>query len=110
MRPPLHVFGHVHWGAGRQVVFWDATQRAYEALAETASADGGPPLRLGDKLRCLGRLAAAAAMATLLLPVWLAAPGVLAADGRGASSVLVNAGQMRGNTGRLGNRVQVVDV
>lgn len=108
VRPPLHVFGHVHWGAGRQVVFWDETQRAYEVLTEDdpESEQRG----LGSRLSYLGRLVAAATMATLLLPVWLFAPDVLAAEGRGSSSILVNAGQMHGNTGRLGNSVQVVDL
>ena len=107
VRPPLHVFGHVHWGAGRQTVFWDETQHAYEVLVEPRSAK---TLSLGSRLGYLGRLVAAAAMATLLLPVWLFAPGVLAAEGRGARSVLINAGQMRGNTGNLGDNVQVIDL
>ncbi|CAK7206866.1 hypothetical protein SEUCBS139899_009672 [Sporothrix eucalyptigena] len=107
VRPPLHVFGHVHWGAGRQTVFWDATQRAYEVLVEPETAETET---LGNRLSYLGRLVAAATMATLLLPVWLFAPDVLAADGRGASSVLINAGQMYGNSGRLGDNVQVIDI
>ncbi|CAK7564648.1 MAG: hypothetical protein SEPTF4163_002544 [Sporothrix epigloea] len=107
VRPPLHVFGHVHWGAGRQTVFWDETQRAYEVLVETETAQTGS---LGSRLSYLGRLLAAATMATVLLPVWLFAPEVLAANGRGAKSVLVNAGQMLGNTGRLGENVQVIDL
>jgi hypothetical protein len=112
VRPPLHVFGHVHWGAGRQVVFWDETQRAYEVLTENGKELGKEfrPESLGSRLSYLGRLVAAATMATLLLPVWLSAPGILAAEGKGSSSILVNAGQMHGNTGRLGNSVQVVDL
>ncbi|ERS98924.1 hypothetical protein HMPREF1624_04117 [Sporothrix schenckii ATCC 58251] len=112
VRPPLHVFGHVHWGAGRQLVFWDETQRAYEVLTEDGR-EFGQPFReesLGSRLGYLGRLVAAATMATVLLPVWLFAPDILAAEGRGASSILVNAGQMYGNSGRLGNSVQVVDM
>jgi hypothetical protein len=30
VRPILHIFGHDHYGAGREVVFWDAAQKAYE--------------------------------------------------------------------------------
>ena len=30
VRPILHIFGHDHDGAGREVVFWDAAQKAYE--------------------------------------------------------------------------------
>ncbi len=102
----MHVFGHVHWGAGRQVVFWDETQRAYERLA------GGGSTGLRD-LVDFGRLFVAAVAATLLAPVCLVAPGVLAprpaVDGRG-STTFVNAAQMFGNTGRLGSNVQVIDL
>ncbi|CAK7270843.1 hypothetical protein SEPCBS119000_004293 [Sporothrix epigloea] len=107
VRPPLHVFGHVHWGAGRQTVFWDETQRAYEVLVES---DATKTESLASRLSCLGRLVAASIMATMLLPVWLFVPDALAADGRGAKTVLINAGQMLGNTGRLGENVQVIDL
>jgi len=30
VKPRLHVCGHVHAGAGRQLLFWDEAQRAYE--------------------------------------------------------------------------------
>jgi len=30
VRPRLHIFGHVHAGAGKEVVFWDDAQKAYE--------------------------------------------------------------------------------
>jgi hypothetical protein len=31
-RPLLHVFGHIHGGYGKEVVYWDPYQRAYEAI------------------------------------------------------------------------------
>ncbi|RYP73655.1 hypothetical protein DL771_003543 [Monosporascus sp. 5C6A] len=31
-KPTVHVFGHVHWGRGKQAVFWDDCQRSYERL------------------------------------------------------------------------------
>ena len=33
IRPQLHVFGHVHDGRGKEVVFWDDAQKAIERLA-----------------------------------------------------------------------------
>ncbi|MCJ1306641.1 hypothetical protein MMC25_000284 [Agyrium rufum] len=32
VRPRVHIFGHVHAGYGREVVFWDGAQRAYERV------------------------------------------------------------------------------
>ncbi|KAJ5949844.1 hypothetical protein N7454_001428 [Penicillium verhagenii] len=32
VRPLLHVFGHVHFAAGREPIFWDEAQRAWERL------------------------------------------------------------------------------
>ena len=31
VKPRLHVFGHVHVGAGKRVVWWDEAQKAYES-------------------------------------------------------------------------------
>lgn len=33
MRPQLHVFGHVHAGRGKERVFWDEAQKAFERVA-----------------------------------------------------------------------------
>lgn len=30
VRPRLHIFGHIHAGAGKEVVFWDDAQKTYE--------------------------------------------------------------------------------
>ncbi|OAA68408.1 phosphoric ester hydrolase [Niveomyces insectorum RCEF 264] len=114
VRPKLNVFGHIHWGAGRQVVFWDASQRAYEVLMEADKADVGVRgllsslAALPGRLLNLGRLLATAVVTSLLLPLWLVAP--TSRVGRTNGTVLINAGQMHGNTGRLGRNVQVVDL
>ncbi|PVI04883.1 Metallo-dependent phosphatase [Periconia macrospinosa] len=100
VKPTLHVFGHVHWGAGQEVVWWDGCHDAYEK---------GMGMKVGW-------------MRGLLSPwLWLCAVRVLyrglrelAWDriwgGQGERTVLVNAAQMRGNTGQLGNAVQIVDI
>ncbi|KAL6228962.1 hypothetical protein BDW75DRAFT_250310 [Aspergillus navahoensis] len=33
-RPILHVFGHIHGGYGKEIVYWNSFQRAYEAVME----------------------------------------------------------------------------
>jgi hypothetical protein len=40
-KPLLHVFGHVHGGYGKEVVYWDGFQRAYEGVLDGSSALGG---------------------------------------------------------------------
>ncbi|KAI4149725.1 MAG: hypothetical protein LQ340_004472 [Diploschistes diacapsis] len=37
VRPQLHVFGHVHAGRGKERVYWDGAQKAYERLAPRKS-------------------------------------------------------------------------
>ncbi|MCJ1324873.1 hypothetical protein MMC10_001535 [Thelotrema lepadinum] len=37
VRPQLHVFGHVHAGRGKERVFWDKSQKAFERLAARKS-------------------------------------------------------------------------
>lgn len=100
VKPALHVFGHVHWGAGQEVVSWDGCHDAYEK---------GMGMKLGWTRG-------------LLSPwLWLNVVRVfyrglreLAWDrvwgGQGERTILVNAAQMHGNTGQLGNAVQVVDI
>ncbi|KAL9620013.1 MAG: hypothetical protein Q9160_005390 [Pyrenula sp. 1 TL-2023] len=36
VKPTLHVFGHIHAAPGREAVFWDDVQRAYERVCERA--------------------------------------------------------------------------
>ena len=38
VRPKLHVFGHVHAGAGRETLWWDDVQLAYEAGSASKSS------------------------------------------------------------------------
>ena len=57
VRPRLHVFGHVHSGHGREAVFWDEGQAAYERLMERKKggiiADVLPSLAWWDSLMVL---------------------------------------------------------
>lgn len=43
IKPKLHVFGHIHWGAGREAVYYDECQRAYESLMARGAGAPFPP-------------------------------------------------------------------
>ncbi|KAK3398143.1 Metallo-dependent phosphatase-like protein [Sordaria brevicollis] len=43
VKPKLHVFGHIHWGAGREAVYYDECQRAYESLMARGADVPFPP-------------------------------------------------------------------
>lgn len=101
VKPKLHVCGHVHAGAGREVLWWDQSQAAYESLR----ARGKKGL-LWSILDPEFWLEAAAFLllgirGTLWTTIW---------GGEQRSTVLVNAALMYHNTGKLGNPVQVIDV
>ncbi|KXH46650.1 calcineurin-like phosphoesterase, partial [Colletotrichum salicis] len=103
VRPKLHVFGHVHWGQGRQTVHFDDCQRAYEALMSRPPRglfrDLFPHAGWRDALAVLGY--------GIHGVVW---KWLMVGPGGNTSSLMVNAAQMYGNTGRLGNPVEVVDL
>lgn len=100
VKPALHVFGHVHWGAGQEVVWWDGCHDAYE---------NGMGMKLGWTRGllnpwlwiCVIRVVYRGLRELAWDRVW---------GGRGERTVLVNAAQMLGNTGQLGNAVQIVDI
>ncbi|KAF2432682.1 Metallo-dependent phosphatase [Tothia fuscella] len=102
VRPALHVFGHVHSGAGREVCFWDEGQRVYERGLGRDTGKGfvRGVLSVGSWVDLVG-------------VVYLGVLGVVwdrVWGGEGKSTVMVNASLMYRNTGRLGNGVQVVDI
>lgn len=100
VKPTLHVFGHVHWGAGKTVVWWDKAHDAYvRGLSLESKWSHGllNPRLWWNVVRVLYR-----GIRELLWDrVW---------GGQSANTIMINAAQMRGNTGNLGNPVQVVDI
>lgn len=100
VKPALHVFGHVHWGAGKRIVWWDRCHDAYE---------NGMAMQSKWTLGLLNpwlwwnvvRIGYRGLRELIWDKVW---------GGQGASTIMVNAAQMYGNTGKLGNSVQVVDI
>lgn len=100
VKPALHVFGHVHWGAGQEVVWWDGCRDAYE---------NGMQVRSRWTLGLLNpwlwwnviRVGYRGLRGLIWDKVW---------GGQGSHTIMVNAAQMYGNTGRLGNPVQIVEI
>ncbi|KAK4204096.1 Metallo-dependent phosphatase-like protein [Triangularia verruculosa] len=109
VKPKVHVFGHVHHGAGVESLFFDECQAAYESLLlRTTAAEGNVWKRwwdvkgLGDALNVLRY--------GLQSVLW---KWIMTGPGSNNGGVLVNAGVMKGNTGRLRKGrgvVRVVDL
>jgi len=100
VKPALHVFGHVHWGAGRTVVWWDKAHDAYVAGMSVQSRWTHGVLN--PKLWwSLVRVVYRGVREVVWDRVW---------GGRREGTIMVNAAQVEGNTGMLGNTVQIVDI
>lgn len=100
VKPALHVFGHVHWGAGTEVLHWDRAHEAYvEGMRMESRYTRGVlnPRLWWNVVRVVYR----GVRELLWDRVW---------GGQSASTILVNAALTKGNTGKLGNPVQVVDI
>lgn len=100
VKPALHVFGHVHWGAGQTVVRWDKAHDAYVRGLSTQSkwTRGVLNPRLWWNVV---RVAYRGIRELLWDRVW---------GGQSPNTIMVNAAQIHGNTGQLGNSIQVVDI
>ncbi|KAK3318312.1 calcineurin-like phosphoesterase [Apodospora peruviana] len=110
IKPKLHVFGHVHWGHGREPVYFDECQRAYESLM--ARPRKGGPLR--DLLLPLSS-GAAGAWRDAFAVLWYGLNSVIwkwvmLGPGSNNGGLFVNAAVMYGNTGRATHPVTVVDL
>lgn len=103
MKPRLHVFGHVHSGRGREAIFWDQGQRAYERLMDRKKggviADVLPSMAWMDALRVL----------------WHGVKGVLwqrlmVGPRGGNGGVMVNAAMVYQSTTDVGHDAQIVEL
>ncbi|KAK3988548.1 putative rhamnogalacturonate lyase C [Cladorrhinum sp. PSN332] len=103
VKPKLHVFGHTHWGHGREAVYFDECQRAYETLMSKPARglfwDLVPSNRWMDAFNILRY------GVSNLLWKW-----IMLGPGSNNGGLMVNAAVMYGNTGKLKNRVNVVDL
>lgn len=103
MKPRLHIFGHIHSGHGREAVFWDEGQRAYERLMDRKKGgillDVIPSYAWIDSLKVL----------------WHGVKGILwqklmVGPGGGNGGLLVNAAIVYQSTTDVGNPVEVVEL
>jgi Icc-related predicted phosphoesterase len=100
VKPTLHVFGHVHWGARQTVVSWEKTHDAYtKGMAVQSKWTHGVlnPRLWWSVVSVLNR----GVRELLWDRIW---------GGKSLHTIMVNAAQMKGNTGKLGTTVQVVDI
>jgi hypothetical protein len=101
VKPRLHVFGHVHAGSGKEILYWDEAQRAFEHGC--GRGHDGLIWSMLDlwlwvdviKVVCYG------VSSVVWDRVW---------GGEGRVSRLVNASVMYMNTGQLKNPPRVVDI
>lgn len=103
VKPKLHIFGHAHWAHGREAVYFDECQRAYESLM--ARENVGPVRDWFPSAAWLDALAVLYYGITSVLWKW-----VMAGPGSNNGGLMVNVAVMYGNTGKLGNPVTVVDL
>lgn len=100
IQPKLHVFGHVHAGAGKEPVHWDEAQEALEKGC--ARSDGIVRNILDLKLWFYTfQVGWYGGLGLLWDRVW---------GGEEQVTWMVNAALMFNNTGKLGNEPQVVDI
>lgn len=101
IQAPLHIFGHVHAGRGREVAYWDAAQHAYEQGCTRRDGFFRSTLDI-----MLWFYIAKVAWHGLSSLIW---QKVWGGEER-ASSWLINTSVMYNNTGRLLNQPQVIDI
>lgn len=106
MRPRLHVFGHVHSGAGSEPVYFDDFQAAYERLLSRPPPAG--PLReiLIPNAKWLDLADLLYLGIESVLWKWLMAGPGFDSD----AGLMVNAAQVYRTTGKVKSRATVVDL
>lgn len=100
VKPRLHVFGHIHSGHGREKVFWDHAQEAYEQLMAA------------PRMGLIGDLLPSGAWIDVVLTVgysiWDVLFGRLGTKDEGG--LMINAAMVYGSTTTIGNPPEVVDL
>ena len=103
VKPRLHVFGHVHWGHGREAIYFDECQKRYERISSRLK--GGP---LRDLVAFTGWrdywMMLLHGVHSILWK-WL-----MLGPGSNNAGLMVNAALVRGNTGMIKNKAEVVDL
>lgn len=103
VKPRLHVFGHVHFGYGRESAFFDTFQETYERIMSRPRRglirDFIPNEAWLDYLRLVAQGLHSVAWK------WL-----MSGPGSNNGSLMVNAAQMKGNSGKVKSRAVVVEI
>ncbi|KAH6895859.1 Metallo-dependent phosphatase-like protein [Thelonectria olida] len=103
VKPRLHVFGHVHWGYGQESVFWDELQEAYEHFLSRPRR--GPVWDFFPNDAWIDVLRILVYGVHSVLWKWL-----MSGPGSNKGGLMVNAGQMYGNSGKVKSRAVVIDI
>lgn len=103
VKPRLHVFGHCHWAYGQEPVYFDEMQVAYERLLNRPRR--GPIMDFIPNRSWVDMWKVVYYGLHGVAWKWLMG-GPRANQG----SIMVNAAQMYGNTGRIKSRAYVVDI
>lgn len=101
VRPKIHVFGHVHAGYGRESVFWDEAQTAYERVCARNDA--------GVFKDCLDPFA----WLEVARVAWYGIKGILWSQiwrGQHAGTLMINASLTYRSTGQLKNPPQIIGI
>ena len=109
VKPTLHVFGHVHSGYGKENVWWDKAQKAFEEVREMAYGSGKEPYSQPMFLEVLNLKLFLKGMTVL----WEDIRGVLwnrLWKGARQGGVMVNAALTYQTSDKLGNKPWVVDL
>ncbi|CAN8102146.1 unnamed protein product [Discula destructiva] len=94
VRPKLHVFGHVHWGRGRESIYFDQCQRLYETYC--FKTPRGPIFDFVPNRDWLDIVKVLYSGLNAILFKYL-----MLGPGSNNASLMVNAACVYGNTGRL---------
>lgn len=97
----VHVFGHVHAGFGKQRIWWDGAQKAYERVRARRGSSFIPDfMDLRNSIDGL-KMLWWGVLGTVWSRVWGA---------EGGGGIMVNAALMYNNSGQLGNPPSVVEI
>ncbi|KAL4864328.1 hypothetical protein BDV12DRAFT_176327 [Aspergillus spectabilis] len=110
VRPALHVFGHVHAAYGREPIYWDEAQRAWERICASRRHRAGNSRfsSLFGFLRDLFDISGWVDSARVLVYGGLGIVWAKVWGGEARGGWMVNAACMYRDSGRLSNKPQVV--
>ncbi|KAL2208947.1 Metallo-dependent phosphatase [Sarocladium strictum] len=103
IKPRLHVFGHVHWGAGTEAVHFDDCQAAYERIL--ARPQNGLIWDFFPSHKWIDVALVLVHGVHSVLWKW-----IMSGPGSNQGGLMVNAAQMYGNSGKVKSRAVVVDI